>query len=130
LDDYTGGVIEDEPARARKPSQRAIGAGRRDEYFRVTGFQLERPGGSGMSEGYERDWRVEGECADRNPDIWFSTAGKNLREAKRLCGLCSVKKECLAFAVESSIPHGIWGGLSEIERRGLRRHRLLPVGAR
>jgi WhiB family transcriptional regulator, redox-sensing transcriptional regulator len=80
-----------------------------------------------MDSGIEQDWRVRGECADRNPDMWFSTAGKNVREAKRLCRLCAVRKECLSFAVESSIPHGVWGGMSETERRGLRVHQLAVV---
>ena len=80
-----------------------------------------------MDSGSEQDWRVRGECADRNPDMWFSTAGKNVREAKRLCRMCVVRRECLAFAVESAIPHGVWGGMSETERRGLRPHRLAGV---
>jgi WhiB family redox-sensing transcriptional regulator len=75
----------------------------------------------------EQDWRVRGECSKRNPDMWFSTAGKNIKEAKRLCTMCSVRKQCLAFAVESSIPHGVWGGMSEVERRRLRPHRMASV---
>ena len=70
----------------------------------------------------EQDWRTRGECVERNPDMWFSTAGKNVKEAKRLCRLCAVRRECLEFAVESSIPHGVWGGMSGIERRALRVH--------
>ena len=79
-----------------------------------------------MDIGSEQDWRTRGECADRNPDMWFSTAGRNVKEAKRLCRLCAVRRECLAFAVQSAIPHGVWGGMSEIERRGLRSHE--PTG--
>ena len=87
-----------------------------------------------MNDGAERDWRGLGECSTgSNPDIWFSTAGKNLREAKRLCGRCPVRKQCLAFALEESVAHGVWGGMSESERRSLprnkRRESLAPVVA-
>lgn len=83
-----------------------------------------------MDNSFEKDWRVRGECADRNPDMWFSTAGKKIREAKRLCRLCAVREECLAFAVESSIPHGVWGGMSESERRRLPAAGLVGAASR
>lgn len=87
-----------------------------------------------MNDGMEQDWRVLGECsAGRNPDIWFSTAVKNLREAKRLCGRCPVRQQCLAFALRESVSHGVWGGMSESERRSLprgkRRESLVGAGA-
>lgn len=74
-----------------------------------------------MNDCVTEDWRVRGQCATRDPDLWFSTAGKNLREAKRLCSLCAVRKQCLAFAIESAVTHGVWGGMSEIERRSIPR---------
>lgn len=73
-----------------------------------------------------------GRCAqaDADPDLWFPPAGAvghlQAREAKRVCGGCDVKDECLSFAMASeSIPGrmraGVWGGLTAVERGKLAR---------
>jgi len=62
-------------------------------------------------------------CAETDPDEFFPAKGESTRAAKRTCGRCEVRVECLAWAVERAEPYGIWGGLSERERRRLRRQR-------
>ena len=41
------------------------------------------------------------------------------RRAKAICATCSVRRDCLDYALRIREPHGIWGGLSEVERRSL-----------
>jgi len=41
------------------------------------------------------------------------------RRAKAICATCSVRRDCLDYALRIRAPHGIWGGLSEVERRTL-----------
>ncbi|MDU5308733.1 MAG: WhiB family transcriptional regulator, partial [Varibaculum cambriense] len=48
--------------------------------------------------------------------------GGSTREAKAVCELCEVRDECLSYALENDERFGIWGGLSERERRRLRRN--------
>lgn len=72
------------------------------------------------------DWRARSACLDENPELFFpvGTTGPaitQVHEAKRICGGCEVRAECLAWALEANQDHGVWGGLSEEERRSLRR---------
>ena len=59
------------------------------------------------------------------PDYWETTEEKRAREAKAklLCRACPVRPQCLEFGLTASEGHGVWGGLSEDERRSLRRSR-------
>mgnify|MGYP006267082215 FL=1 len=71
-------------------------------------------------------WRVNATCRDTDPELFFpvGTTGQALLQiakAKGVCCECPVKIECLDFAMETNQDTGIWGGLSEEERRGLRR---------
>ena len=62
-------------------------------------------------------------CQVSDPDAWFTDEDDNwqsYRQAKALCGMCPVKKECLIYAVVAIEPFGIWGGLSPAERKTLR----------
>ena len=59
-------------------------------------------------------------CQKLDPDIWFPEQGPALPitvEAKRLCGVCLVKAECLAYALAANERHGIWAGLIYSGRR-------------
>ena len=72
------------------------------------------------------DWRSRSACLDENPELFFpiGTTGPavtQVDEAKRVCGQCEVRAECLTWALEENQDHGVWGGLSEDERRSLRR---------
>ncbi len=71
------------------------------------------------------DWRSRAACRDADPDLFFpeGTAGPALQtaeRAKRLCGTCPVQARCLDWALKHHAAFGIWGGLTEGERRELR----------
>ena len=68
------------------------------------------------------DWRSAAACRDTDPDLFFpvSESGKSLEQvegAKAICAGCPVRRPCLAFALGTGQAHGIWGGLTEQERR-------------
>ncbi|WP_230314113.1 WhiB family transcriptional regulator [Nakamurella alba] len=57
-------------------------------------------------------------CANGDPDALFVT-GAAQRDAARLCGGCPVKTECLAEALDNQVEYGVWGGMTERQRRAL-----------
>lgn len=67
----------------------------------------------------EEDWQERALCAQVDPDAWFPEKGGSTREAKRICQGCDVRAECLEYALANTIRYGIWGGMSERERRKL-----------
>lgn len=66
-------------------------------------------------------WQEQALCAQTDPEAFFPEKGGSTREAKRVCSSCEVRAECLSYALENDERFGIWGGLSERERRRLRR---------
>ncbi|CAN5332203.1 N/A [soil metagenome] len=66
-------------------------------------------------------WASQAKCLDAEPDTFFPEKGGSTREAKRICALCEVRNECLEYALANEERFGIWGGLSERERRKLKR---------
>ena len=66
-------------------------------------------------------WHEQALCAQTDPEAFFPEKGGSTREAKRVCGSCAVKMECLEYALSNDERFGIWGGLSERERRRLKR---------
>ena len=66
-------------------------------------------------------WADQAACLVAEPDTFFPEKGGSTREAKRICNDCPVKAECLEYALENDERFGIWGGMSERERRKLRR---------
>jgi WhiB family redox-sensing transcriptional regulator len=69
----------------------------------------------------EHDWQERALCAQTDPEAFFPEKGGSTREAKRICAGCEVRAECLDYALAHDERFGIWGGLSERERRRLRR---------
>lgn len=69
----------------------------------------------------EQEWQEQALCAQTDPEAFFPEKGGSTREAKRICQGCPVRDECLEFAFEHDERFGIWGGLSERERRRLKR---------
>jgi WhiB family redox-sensing transcriptional regulator len=68
------------------------------------------------------DWPGMAACRGGNPDALF-VAGAEQNVAKRICHGCPVRYECLADALDNRIEFGVWGGMTERERRAvLRRH--------
>jgi WhiB family redox-sensing transcriptional regulator len=77
--------------------------------------------GFAEDEGEEPGWQERALCAQTDPEAFFPEKGGSTREAKRVCGGCEVRAECLGYALEHDERFGIWGGLSERERRRLKR---------
>ena len=72
------------------------------------------------------DWRHRSACREEDPELFFPVGNTGpaiaqIEEAKKVCNRCDVKEECLAWALESGQDAGVWGGLSEDERRALKR---------
>jgi len=66
-------------------------------------------------------WQADALCAQTDPEAFFPEKGGSTREAKKICQQCEVSSECLEYALANDERFGIWGGLSERERRRLRR---------
>ena len=69
-------------------------------------------------------WTDEANCKGQDADLFFPERGASTRKAKAVCRACIVQVDCLEYAVENSEKFGIWGGLSERERRKVKRQRL------
>lgn len=80
----------------------------------------------------ERSWQDHANCLGVDPDLFFPERGASTREAKEVCRGCVVRIDCLEYALANGEKFGIWGGMSERERRRVRRARALsrqPGGA-
>ncbi|WDG18975.1 WhiB family transcriptional regulator [Microbacterium sp. Clip185] len=66
-------------------------------------------------------WQTDALCAQTDPEAFFPEKGGSTRDAKRICTTCDVRDECLEYALRNDERFGIWGGLSERERRKLKR---------
>jgi len=66
-------------------------------------------------------WQADSLCAQTDPEAFFPEKGGSTREAQKICGQCEVSAQCLEYALQNDERFGIWGGLSERERRRLRR---------
>lgn len=64
-----------------------------------------------------------GSCAETDPEAFFPEKGGSTKEAKRICDSCEVRIECLEYALDNNERFGIWGGLSEKERRRLKKEK-------
>jgi WhiB family redox-sensing transcriptional regulator len=69
----------------------------------------------------EQSWQERALCAQTDPEAFFPEKGGSTREAKKICVGCEVRAECLEYALQHDERFGIWGGLSERERRRLKR---------
>lgn len=78
----------------------------------------------------ELAWQDLANCRGADPDLFFPERGASTRTAKSICRECSVQAECLEFAIVSSEKFGIWGGLSERDRRKIRRERAASAAQR
>jgi len=83
------------------------------------------------TERWEYGWQWLAACRGQDTTLFFPPGqpeqkeAKDVRErkAKAICAACPVRTECLEYAVRIREPYGIWGGLNELERRMLLRHR-------
>ncbi|MGA5819868.1 WhiB family transcriptional regulator [Kitasatospora sp. NPDC094028] len=73
-------------------------------------------------EDSDTDWAARGACRTSDPDeLFVEGAGQN--RAKAVCSGCVVRTECLAYALDNRIDHGVWGGMTDRERRALLKRR-------
>jgi WhiB family redox-sensing transcriptional regulator len=71
-------------------------------------------------------WRERAACLREDPELFFpigfsGPALRQLERAKQVCAGCVVRDNCLVWAIETGVDHGVWGGLSEEERRSMKR---------
>ncbi len=76
--------------------------------------------------GVAMDWRHRAACLEEDPELFFPIGNTGpallqIEEAKAVCRRCEVVDTCLKWAIESGQDAGVWGGLSEDERRALKR---------
>lgn len=72
-------------------------------------------------------WQLKAACRGPQAEVFFPPSHferkdeklDRERRAKAICATCSVRRDCLDYALRIREPHGIWGGLSEVERRSL-----------
>jgi WhiB family transcriptional regulator, redox-sensing transcriptional regulator len=69
----------------------------------------------------DQDWRAYGHCAEIDPEVWFAVGAREHKFAKKICQSCPVRQQCLEYAMEAPVDYGVWGGLTERERRRFRR---------
>ena len=72
-------------------------------------------------DGEDQGWQDRALCAETDPEAFFPEKGGSTRDAKKICTSCEVRTQCLEYALENDERFGIWGGLSERERRKLRK---------
>jgi WhiB family transcriptional regulator, redox-sensing transcriptional regulator len=84
---------------------------------------VELPSLLDLSDGDEGElsWQERALCAQTDPEAFFPEKGGSTREAKKVCLSCDVRAECLEYALAHDERFGIWGGLSERERRKLKK---------
>ena len=74
-------------------------------------------------------WQRDALCVEYPWLNWFPVRGESLDEVRRVCSRCLVKVECREYAIEFSVRHGIWGGMSALERaRGRARRVTMTFG--
>ena len=78
------------------------------------------------------DWRHRASCRDEDPELFFPIGNTGpallqIDEAKAVCRRCDVVDECLTWALESGQDAGVWGGMSEDERRAVKRRGAIRV---
>ncbi len=69
-----------------------------------------------------QEWTVSAACSSGDPDELF-VSGAAQNRAKTVCSACPVRTECLADALDNRVEFGVWGGMTERERRALLRRR-------
>ena len=73
------------------------------------------------TQGDDQSWVARALCASIEPDVLF-VQGASQRQVRMRCYECEGRLECLADALESEANYGVWGGLTERERRAILRH--------
>ena len=72
-------------------------------------------------------WMRDGNCRAYPPAVFFPSDGAGVEVARRICETCPVQAQCLEYALEQRVEHGVWGGCSERERRRIAKRRRAAV---
>jgi WhiB family redox-sensing transcriptional regulator len=67
------------------------------------------------------DWKLQAACRDLDTSLFFPDSEADAAPAKEVCATCPVREACLQFALTTRQHDGVWGGLSEAERKRVRR---------
>ena len=73
-----------------------------------------------LSDPKASEWKVQGACRGKDQAIWYPSRGESCDQAKAICHECPVMYQCREYGIANETI-GIWGGLSERERKRLRR---------
>ena len=95
----------------------------------ATDAQPNQSAAEGVDEVAAESWQAFANCLGVDPDLFFPERGASTKEAKQGCQGCVVREDCLEYALANGEKFGIWGGLSERERRRIRRQRALARAA-
>ncbi len=74
-------------------------------------------------------WMLQARCRGFAPEEFFPSDGVGVEEARKICAECTVQVECLEYALEHRVNHGVWGGCSERERRRILKRRRAATRA-
>lgn len=69
-------------------------------------------------------FRAQGLCAQTDPELFYPEKRESAQPAKKICQECPVRLQCLEYALKHDERFGVWGGLSERERRALKKQRV------
>lgn len=76
-----------------------------------------------LTDAFDDDWRAQAACRDMDTAIFFPETDEDAGAAKAVCASCPVQQACLDFAMKNRQEEGVWGGMTQTERRRLRRRR-------
>ncbi|HEX9888050.1 MAG TPA: WhiB family transcriptional regulator [Nitriliruptorales bacterium] len=69
----------------------------------------------------DEDWQSKARCRGLEPDQFFVRGSGQARAALRICERCTVRTECLQYAIDNHVDFGVWGGMTERQRRAYTR---------
>lgn len=72
------------------------------------------------------DWMDDGLCKETDPEMFFPPSGLSAADARKVCAECPVATRCLEYALTHNETFGVWGGVSERDRRKLKRGGAQP----
>lgn len=80
-----------------------------------------------MFDDTDTAWMSDGNCRHHHPATFFPSDGVGVDRARKICATCPVVEQCLEYALDHRIDHGVWGGTSERERRRILKRRRAAV---
>ncbi|MCA9332358.1 WhiB family transcriptional regulator [Candidatus Saccharibacteria bacterium] len=73
----------------------------------------------------ENRWEYYANCLGESLESFFPSDARRVEAARKICSMCVVKEECLEYALNNREDHGVWGGMSERQRRRILKQRRL-----